>query len=62
MVSQVSSSMCILISSFTDEYICDDWDSELGGSEAPETWQGSLPCKYNFGGPGFKNTSRFKDW
>ncbi|XP_017307041.2 aminopeptidase NAALADL1 [Ictalurus punctatus] len=34
---------------------------ELGGSEAPETWQGSFLCKYNFGGPGFKDTSRFKD-
>ncbi|MCI4392417.1 hypothetical protein PGIGA_G00145690 [Pangasianodon gigas] len=34
---------------------------ELDGSEAPETWQGSFPCKYNLGGPGFKNTSHFKD-
>ncbi|KAM9446861.1 aminopeptidase NAALADL1 [Clarias gariepinus] len=34
---------------------------ELGGAEAPDTWQGSFPCKYNFGGPGFKDTSRFKD-
>lgn len=42
--------------------ICDDCDSELTGSEAPETWQGSFPCKYNFGGPGFKDASDFKDW
>ncbi|KAF7687672.1 aminopeptidase NAALADL1 isoform X1 [Silurus meridionalis] len=34
---------------------------ELTGSEAPESWQGSFPCKYNFGGPGFKNASRFQD-
>ncbi|KAK2845865.1 hypothetical protein Q7C36_010719 [Tachysurus vachellii] len=34
---------------------------ELDGPEAPENWQGSFPCKYNFGGPGFKNTSHLKD-
>ncbi|TSR04318.1 N-acetylated-alpha-linked acidic dipeptidase-like protein [Bagarius yarrelli] len=38
------------------KFIC-----ELDGLEAPESWQGSFPCKYNYGGPGFKNTSRLKD-
>lgn len=33
----------------------------LDGVAAPDEWQGSFPCKYNFGGPGFKNTSAFKD-
>ncbi|XP_062874192.1 aminopeptidase NAALADL1 [Trichomycterus rosablanca] len=33
----------------------------LGGSAAPADWQGSFPCTYNFGGPGFSNTSDFKD-
>uniref|UniRef100_A0A8C6UM05 Aminopeptidase NAALADL1 n=1 Tax=Neogobius melanostomus TaxID=47308 RepID=A0A8C6UM05_9GOBI len=33
----------------------------LDGLPAPNDWQGSFKCKYNFGGPGFKNTSTFKD-
>lgn len=33
----------------------------LAGEEAPDDWQGSFKCKYNFGGPGFKDTSTFKD-
>ncbi|KAG7318617.1 hypothetical protein KOW79_018372 [Hemibagrus wyckioides] len=38
------------------KFIC-----ELDGSAAPDNWQGSFPCKYNYGGPGFKQTSQFKD-
>ncbi|KAI4877165.1 hypothetical protein NFI96_020668 [Prochilodus magdalenae] len=34
---------------------------ELGGPKAPETWQGSFPCTYNLGEPGFRNTSHFND-
>ncbi|XP_003978377.1 aminopeptidase NAALADL1 [Takifugu rubripes] len=34
---------------------------ELGGDAAPDEWQGSFHCKYNYGGPGFKNTSTFKE-
>ncbi|XP_072289664.1 aminopeptidase NAALADL1 [Eucyclogobius newberryi] len=33
----------------------------LAGMAAPEDWQGSFKCNYNFGGPGFKDTSTFKD-
>lgn len=33
--------------------------SQLGGDKAPVDWQGSFNCTYNFGGPGFKNTSAF---
>uniref|UniRef100_H3DEV5 Aminopeptidase NAALADL1 n=1 Tax=Tetraodon nigroviridis TaxID=99883 RepID=H3DEV5_TETNG len=29
------------------------------GDKAPVDWQGSFNCSYNFGGPGFKNTSAF---
>ncbi|KAL6465985.1 hypothetical protein MHYP_G00261180 [Metynnis hypsauchen] len=32
---------------------------ELGGTAAPVDWQGSFPCTYNLGGPGFTSTSRF---
>lgn len=41
---------------------CDDYDSELDGFPAPDSWQGSFPCKYNYGGPGFKPESQFKNW
>ncbi|XP_059193796.1 aminopeptidase NAALADL1-like [Centropristis striata] len=43
---------------FEDAYrlIC-----ELGGEEAPGLWQGAFNCTYNFGGPGFKNTSVFNN-
>ncbi|KAL6114742.1 naaladl1 [Pungitius sinensis] len=34
---------------------------ELGGTEAPVGWRGAFKCTYNFGGPGFKPTSAFKD-
>eukprot|EP00064_Thunnus_orientalis_P005636 superscaffoldBa00000562_g5650 len=34
---------------------------ELGGMKAPAEWQGAFNCTYNFGGPGFKNTSAFKN-
>ncbi|XP_076855102.1 aminopeptidase NAALADL1 [Brachyhypopomus gauderio] len=34
---------------------------ELGGSAAPAGWQGSFPCTYNFGGPGFAGGSHFRD-
>ncbi|XP_026875689.2 aminopeptidase NAALADL1 [Electrophorus electricus] len=34
---------------------------ELGGSAAPEDWQGSFPCSYNFGGPGFASSSPFNN-
>uniref|UniRef100_A0AAR2LXB8 Peptidase M28 domain-containing protein n=1 Tax=Pygocentrus nattereri TaxID=42514 RepID=A0AAR2LXB8_PYGNA len=30
---------------------------ELGGTAAPADWQGSFPCIYNLGGPGFTSTS-----
>ncbi|KAK7934374.1 hypothetical protein WMY93_005270 [Mugilogobius chulae] len=33
----------------------------LDGKMAPDDWQGSFECPYNFGGPGFKETSTFKD-
>uniref|UniRef100_A0A3B4AFD9 Aminopeptidase NAALADL1 n=1 Tax=Periophthalmus magnuspinnatus TaxID=409849 RepID=A0A3B4AFD9_9GOBI len=33
----------------------------LDGKMAPNDWQGSFPCPYNFGGPGFKAASTFKD-
>ncbi|KAG8438076.1 hypothetical protein GDO86_008675 [Hymenochirus boettgeri] len=33
---------------------------ELAGPKAPETWQGSLGCSYNFG-PGFGPSGSFKD-
>uniref|UniRef100_A0A3P8VC33 Aminopeptidase NAALADL1 n=1 Tax=Cynoglossus semilaevis TaxID=244447 RepID=A0A3P8VC33_CYNSE len=41
---------------FEDAYklIC-----ELEGDPAPPEWQGARNCSYNFGGPGFKNTSAF---
>ncbi|XP_060894500.1 aminopeptidase NAALADL1 [Labrus mixtus] len=32
---------------------------KLGGEAAPITWQGGFNCTYNFGGPGFRNTSEF---
>ncbi|XP_066511158.1 aminopeptidase NAALADL1-like [Hoplias malabaricus] len=32
----------------------------LSGSVAPDSWQGSFPCKYKYGGPGFDDTY-FKD-
>ncbi|KAK5870874.1 hypothetical protein PBY51_003784 [Eleginops maclovinus] len=43
---------------FEDAYklIC-----ELGGEAAPNLWQGSFNCTYNFGGPGFKQTSTFNN-
>ncbi|XP_029367288.1 aminopeptidase NAALADL1 [Echeneis naucrates] len=43
---------------FEDAYklIC-----ELGGAEVPTSWRGSFNCSYNFGGPGFKSTSHFKN-
>ncbi|XP_026178416.1 aminopeptidase NAALADL1 [Mastacembelus armatus] len=43
---------------FEDAYrlIC-----ELGGDAAPAAWQGAFNCTYNFGGPGFKPTSVFKN-
>ncbi|CAK6959838.1 aminopeptidase NAALADL1 [Scomber scombrus] len=31
----------------------------LGGKEVPATWRGGFNCSYNYGGPGFKNTSAF---
>uniref|UniRef100_A0AAR2KP82 Aminopeptidase NAALADL1 n=1 Tax=Pygocentrus nattereri TaxID=42514 RepID=A0AAR2KP82_PYGNA len=34
---------------------------ELGGTAAPADWQGSFPCIYNLGGPGFTSTSRFNN-
>uniref|UniRef100_A0A3B1IQ93 Aminopeptidase NAALADL1 n=2 Tax=Astyanax mexicanus TaxID=7994 RepID=A0A3B1IQ93_ASTMX len=34
---------------------------ELGGSAAPTDWQGSFPCTYNFGGPGFRDASTYRD-
>lgn len=34
--------------------------SQLGGAAAPQDWQGSFNCTYNYGGPGFTNTSVFK--
>ncbi|XP_076010464.1 aminopeptidase NAALADL1 [Genypterus blacodes] len=43
---------------FEDAYIL---ICELGGGEAPSTWQGAFNCTYNFGGPGFKPASDFKD-
>lgn len=33
--------------------------SQLGGGRAPDEWQGSFNCTYNFGGPGFTNLSAF---
>ncbi|CAN9512970.1 unnamed protein product [Ophioblennius macclurei] len=41
---------------FEDAYklIC-----ELGGEEAPASWQGAFNCTYNLGGPGFKASSAF---
>ncbi|XP_074525506.1 aminopeptidase NAALADL1 [Halichoeres trimaculatus] len=41
---------------FEDAYklIC-----ELGGPPALDTWQGGFNCTYNYGGPGFKDTSAF---
>ncbi|KAG7221273.1 hypothetical protein INR49_017338 [Caranx melampygus] len=43
---------------FEDAYklIC-----ELDGNAAPNTWQGGFNCTYNFGGPGFKQTSAFNN-
>nr|XP_020453842.1 N-acetylated-alpha-linked acidic dipeptidase-like protein isoform X2 [Monopterus albus] len=43
---------------FEDAYklIC-----ELGGEAAPAAWQGAFNCTYNFGGPGFKQTSVFNN-
>ncbi|XP_061673492.1 aminopeptidase NAALADL1 [Syngnathoides biaculeatus] len=43
---------------FEDAYvlIC-----ELGGEQSPQTWQGGFNCTYNFGGPGFRPSSGFKD-
>ncbi|XP_059193512.1 aminopeptidase NAALADL1-like [Centropristis striata] len=43
---------------FEDAYrlIC-----ELGGEAAPGPWQGAFNCTYNFGGPGFKDTSVFNN-
>ncbi|XP_044233356.1 aminopeptidase NAALADL1 [Thunnus albacares] len=43
---------------FEDAYIL---ICELGGMKAPAEWQGAFNCTYNFGGPGFKNTSAFKN-
>ncbi|XP_072520941.1 aminopeptidase NAALADL1 [Salminus brasiliensis] len=34
---------------------------QLGGSAAPDDWQGSFPCTYNFGGPGFSSASSFSN-
>lgn len=34
----------------------------LGGKEAPPEWQGAIKrCTYNYGGPGFKSTSDFRE-
>ncbi|XP_068994611.1 aminopeptidase NAALADL1 [Embiotoca jacksoni] len=33
----------------------------LDGEEAPSQWQGAFNCTYNFGGPGFKQTSAFNN-
>ncbi|XP_070821010.1 aminopeptidase NAALADL1 [Chaetodon trifascialis] len=41
---------------FEDAYIL---ICELGGGAAPSEWQGAFNCTYNFGGPGFKQTSAF---
>ncbi|XP_029296059.1 aminopeptidase NAALADL1 [Cottoperca gobio] len=43
---------------FEDAYrlIC-----ELGGQAAPAPWQGAFKCTYNFGGPGFTDTSAFSN-
>ncbi|XP_019954710.2 aminopeptidase NAALADL1 [Paralichthys olivaceus] len=43
---------------FEDAYklIC-----ELGGEAAPAPWQGAFNCTYRFGGPGFRNTSDFRN-
>ncbi|XP_013867179.1 aminopeptidase NAALADL1 isoform X2 [Austrofundulus limnaeus] len=43
---------------FEDAYIL---ISELDGAAAPNDWQGGFNCTYNYGAPGFKPTSRFKD-
>ncbi|KAK0147473.1 N-acetylated-alpha-linked acidic dipeptidase-like protein [Merluccius polli] len=37
------------------------YHSQLGGEAAPTDWQGGFNCTYNFGGPGFKPESEFKD-
>lgn len=44
-----------LVFSFFDNF------SELDGAAAPKNWQGGFNCTYNYGGPGFKPTSRFND-
>lgn len=33
----------------------------LGGDAAPPEWQGASTCTYNYGGPGFKTTSDFRE-
>ncbi|XP_076587234.1 aminopeptidase NAALADL1 [Chaetodon auriga] len=43
---------------FEDAYIL---ICELGGGAAPDEWQGAFNCTYNFGGPGFKQTSAFSN-
>ncbi|CAL8248095.1 unnamed protein product [Merluccius merluccius] len=43
---------------FEDAYVL---ISQLGGEAAPADWQGGFNCTYNFGGPGFKPASEFKD-
>ncbi|XP_041792153.1 aminopeptidase NAALADL1 [Chelmon rostratus] len=43
---------------FEDAYIL---ICELGGEAAPDDWQGAFNCTYNFGGPGFKDTSVFNN-
>lgn len=43
---------------FEDAYIL---ICALGGEAAPTQWQGAFNCTYNFGGPGFKDTSAFNN-
>ncbi|KAE8291948.1 N-acetylated-alpha-linked acidic dipeptidase-like protein [Larimichthys crocea] len=43
---------------FEDAYIL---ICALGGEAAPSVWQGAFNCTYNFGGPGFRNTSAFNN-
>lgn len=43
---------------FEDAYIL---ICSLDGDRAPNDWQGSFNCSYNFGGPGFTSTSTFNN-
>ncbi|TKS78414.1 N-acetylated-alpha-linked acidic dipeptidase-like protein [Collichthys lucidus] len=43
---------------FEDAYIL---ICALDGEAAPSVWQGAFNCTYNFGGPGFTNTSAFNN-